>query len=101
MFASSIARAVLKQGRTTVRPDAFFRDCELLPEEEDHGQTGRSPECGDSQDIPRGKSQDQRDIMEAIESRRLKGLKVAENLNRLDTGMALFDAREEFVYARL
>ncbi|KAJ6072845.1 hypothetical protein N7467_010930 [Penicillium canescens] len=102
VLASSIARAVLKQGRATIRPDEFFRDCKLLPREDDDGQfCGETPDCGNSQDDPEVKRHDRTILLEAIESRRYQGLKIADNLNRLDEGVALFNAREQVVYAKL
>lgn len=47
-----------------------------------------------TEEVPETKVELPRGLIIAFEERRLKGLKIAQNLNRLDDGIALFGAHE-------
>lgn len=76
VYASSVAKIVLKQGRKTIPPEEFLRACKLFGDE------------------------GEKDLRDAVEKRRQEGLRLAECVTGLDGAFDWFNSHERVAFAR-
>lgn len=89
VLATGMAKIVFKQGRRTIPPSEFLRDCGLLPQQE--GDSAHQSMCRET-----AKPEDERltKIREAIEKRRARGHLVANHINGLHDGRSFHNINE-------
>jgi hypothetical protein len=95
VFATGIAKIVLKKGRETIPPAQFLRDCGLLPHQGNnaaHGSNCRESENSEDQNLSK--------IRETIENRRARGHRIAEYINGLDYGRSFYNITEKVFFSR-
>jgi hypothetical protein len=108
IYAVSVSKVVMKEGRKTIPPIQWFRICGLLPEESEIGWTiSRCYETEEEHGMNQPLRTEQRyvsdwmsrEAWDTIESYRLDGWQLAQSLDNLEAGFALFNMDEDEVIA--
>ncbi|KAJ5708740.1 hypothetical protein N7488_008541 [Penicillium malachiteum] len=109
VLALALARMVLKSGQETVVPSLFFQDCGLLPSQSiPRRVSGALRNLPFLTDDPKsssistafGSEKEKEDLLATIESRRARGLLMAQNMNSLNEGIEFFDVNEREAYSK-
>ena len=85
MFATSLAKYVVKRGRQTVPPELVLKSSDLLPPQPDEGENGNMAKP------VFGKAAVEDWTWEGVEQERLRGLRLAEHFGALDGPEGLHD----------
>jgi hypothetical protein len=101
VYATAISKYVLKQGRRTISPETFLRDCKLLPPEE---VPGAEKAWSTDVDVESSKVQvpgagSQLNIPTEVEGLRAKGMAIATHMAGLEDAHACFTGGNEPIFA--
>ena len=91
IFATSIAKYVMKKGRVTVPPDAVLRHSELLPPPAPEVSNGSATSVDGGKDESVAPHDEWEAVRGMVEHERLRGLALAERWGALDTPGQTYD----------
>lgn len=95
IFATAIAKYVIKEGRRTIPPEQVLFDADMVPEKPEGWVYKGEVEAGENGEVAVPEKVDEEWNWDVIEKQRLKGLSFAENFVAMDGLHDVFDGGED------
>jgi hypothetical protein len=100
VYATAIARYVIKKGRITVPPEQVLLDADMVPVKPEgwvYVAQGEDRDGDEEGVLPRGEEKEEEWNWDVIEEERLRGLEVAQKFAEMDGVHGFFDGGKEGV----